>query len=235
MQVDQLLQPLSSESVADANSSAPEVNYGRGFTHSMIGPAVTVQRVFGSPYLYTHAACIDSCVLWTVMQKSPERSNWTCHQRHFSVWKTNSTCTINDHYNITFRHETTFTFVDSQPWSESWQESCGDTPAVKQVLAMKSATDSLANRTPDIIRSSASSGLKPRCLVNPSILAWYVAVVITSDPLWRKLQTDRFIYSSILSSVLTHTRSVVIIIKMSLPVMCILNSIWICIQNSCTP
>lgn len=65
-------------------------------------------------------------------------------------------------------------------------------PFVKQ-LAMKSAADSLANRTPDIIKSSASSGLRPRCLVNPSILAWYVAVVMTSDPLSRKLQTEKCI------------------------------------------
>ncbi len=52
---------------------------------------------------------------------------------------------------------------------------------------MNSRTVSFASWTPDIIICWASSGRRPRYFTNPSMLAWYVAVVITSEPLWRYL------------------------------------------------
>lgn len=54
-----------------------------------------------------------------------------------------------------------------------------------------SSAVSLASRTPDISSSLAPSGLRSRWRMKPLMLAWYVAVVITSAPLRRKLMNNR--------------------------------------------
>lgn len=51
----------------------------------------------------------------------------------------------------------------------------------------KRSTVSLASRTPDISSSLAPSGVTSRCLTNPGMLAWYVAVEMTSAPPRRNL------------------------------------------------
>ncbi len=67
---------------------------------------------------------------------------------------------------------------------------------------MNSRTVSFASWTPDIIICWASSGRRPRYFTNPAMLAWYVAVVITSEPLWRYLlkQVESIIHQILNSS-----------------------------------